>query len=322
ILPKEPGYAHPGDLNLTLCGDGKNPSSGYSFVVAGWDNTRTKLLRGTQVLAENSGRDAFFRETHNQNTQWHRRWFYIRASATRATKDGKNGVQLTLTLDDRPILSAFDPDPLPTWKSGGHVAFWTLDSTLMIARAKIEAQHLGTKTMPAGLLDTTPAVPNAGTGLAPEPVTEGDTATSVVSRDGDGWNVQNPEAGGYFETKLNRAPLSATPQTHFSLDASIPAGVQIDAYCTIDGQAYTLEMTGGQKPDPIAPTLGAMTRAAPGATYSFALGEALAKRFPGRTNWKIESLSLGARHGDPYRWLGFGGNALGARYRIANLRWE
>lgn len=329
ILPKEPGYAHPGDLNMTLCGDGKNPSSGYSFVVAGWDNTRSRILKGTQVLAENTGTEAYFQETTNHNTKWHRKWFYIRAEARQAVKDGKTGVQLTLTLDDSPIVTVFDPNPLPTWKEGGRVAFWTVDSTLMIARAKIESAKMGLKALPTGLMDSMPQPVLAATGsattLKPVAVNNGDNASVIVSADKGGWTLADPASGGPFEARLNAAPLQATPATRLQFDAEIPAGVKIDTYCVIDGQRYTLEMTGEQKPDALAPSLGKMTRSAPNTAglskWSFDLGAALQKRFPDRKSWPIESLSLGARHGDNYRWLGFDGNAMGSRYKIANLQW-
>jgi hypothetical protein len=319
-LPKNPGYGHPGDLNITLCGDGKNPASGYSFVVAGWDNTRSKVMRGTQVLGENDGAEAYFRNTANTNTQWHRKWFYIRVEARRAQKDGVNGLQLTLNMDDKPIVTVFDPNPLPTWNNGnGRVAFWTLDSTLMIARAQIEAEKLGLKSLPSGLLDATPtrsaATPSAS---QPIPVAMGESDSALVTRAQDGWKITNPAAGGAFEVTLGSAPLNVTPQTRFELEAEIPAGVKIDAYCVIGGERYSIDITGEQKPDAMAPSLGKMTRS--GSQWSFDLGAALQKRFPNRTFWKIDSLSLGARHGDAYRWVGFDGNALGASYRILNWK--
>ncbi|HEX9996015.1 MAG TPA: hypothetical protein VGB45_02645 [Abditibacterium sp.] len=317
ILPKEPGYSHPGDLNVTLCGDGKNPSSGYNFVVAGWDNTRTKLLRGNQVLAEVSGPGAFFPNSINHNERWHRKWFYIRAEARRATVNGKNGVQLTLTLDDNPILTAFDPSPLPNWEKGGRVAFWTLDSTLMIARAKIEAHKMGLKSLPVGLLDTIPR-PNVNA-KAPQPVVLSDAATALVSPAKEGWKIQNPVSGGHFEVRLGDKPVEATPQTRLEIDASIPAGVHIDAYVLIDGALHTLEMTGNQKPDAMAPPLGQMTRA--GTKWNFDVGAALQKQFPNQKTWKIEALTLGAKQGDVYRWAGFNGNSLGASYELRGWDW-
>lgn len=322
ILPKEPGYGHPGDLNISLAGDGKNPASGYSFVVAGWDNTRSKLLRGTQVLAESHSDDAYFQETINNNMKWHRKWFYIRAEARRAVKDGKRGVQLTLTLDDTQVLSAFDPNPLPNWQRGGRVAFWTLDSTLMIARAKVEAQTMGLKSLPAGLLDATPRVlkVNNGTSLSdmPQAVILGDDASALVTPEKIGWKISNPTSGGIFEVKLGAKTLTVTPQTRLEIDAQIPQGVKVDAYIQIGDALSTLEMTGAQPLDAMALTLGKMTKT--GNKWSFDLGAALQKRFPSQKSWKIDALSLGARQGNAYRHVGFDGNALGSSYRVSGWR--
>ncbi|PQV64932.1 hypothetical protein B1R32_103199 [Abditibacterium utsteinense] len=321
ILPKEPGYGHPGDLNITLAGDGKNPASGYSFVLAGWDNTRSKVLRGNQVLVENSGPEAFFHETINHNDHWHRTWFHIRAEASRAQKNGKNGVQLTLKLDDIPILSVFDPNPLPNWERGGRVAFWTVDSTIMIARARVEAQSLELKTLPAGWLDAAPR-PSLGVSAAgekaPLATVAGDDATALVSAEKNGWKIQDPASGGIFEVKLPLKSGEITPQTRLEIDAKIPAGVKVDAYLQIGDALSVIEISGAQKIDAMAPLLGKMTKN--GDKWSFDLGAALQKRFPSQKMWKIEALSLGARHGDAYRWLGFDGNALGATYHLSAWR--
>ena len=42
----DPAYRHPGDVNITICGDGRDLSSGYTFVLGGWGNRWTRLLRG------------------------------------------------------------------------------------------------------------------------------------------------------------------------------------------------------------------------------------------------------------------------------------
>jgi hypothetical protein len=316
ILPKEPGYGHPGDLNISLAGDGKTPASGYSFVIAGWDNTRSKILRGSQPLAENRGEEAYFQETISNNMRWHRKWFYIRTEARRAVKNGKPGVELILTLDDTQILRAFDPNPLPNWERGGRVAFWTLDSTVMIARAKVEAEKMGLKTLPTGLLDSTPRPATANQGVTPVVLDE--VASAYVTPSPKGWKVQNPTSGGIFEVKLGAKTLDVTPQSRLEIDAQIPQGVKIDAYIQQGDAISTIEMTGDQKPDAIALPLGKMTRN--GDKWSFEIGAELQKRFPGQKNWKIDALSLGARHGDAYRWFGFDGNALGASYQLAGWR--
>lgn len=325
-LPKEPGYSHPGDLNVSLCGDGKNPASGYSFIIAGDNNTATKIMRGDKVVAERTDDKATFHNTINHNMNWHRAWFYIRA-ATRATKrDGKDGVLVSLKMDamgQSLDMEYFDADPLPLYQNGGRVAFWTLDSTMMIARARIEAEKMGTRSLPAGLIEAayvdSKDAPVAD-GLAPVAVVETDIKTAIVAPGNGNWTITNPVAGGIFAVDLNRAPLTATPATKFSMNASIPAGVKVDLYAMIDGQWHTIAISGDQKPDPMAPTLGAMKNA--GNAYSFDIGAALTREFPGQKEWKVDTLRLGAMQGNPYRWIGFDGNDMNANYRIANLSWK
>ncbi len=322
-LPKEPGYSHPGDLNVSICGDGKNPASGYSFILAGDNNTATKIMRGNKVVAQRRDEKGTFQNTINHNMAWHRTWFYIRGEARQTQKDGKTGVMVTLSLNDEKLLEYFDADPLPLYKEGGRVAFWTLDSTMMIARAKIEAEEMGTRALPSGLMEAAYVdleAPAKSTGLAPVAVVETDVKTAIVEPSKDGWKITNPVAGGIFAVDLNRAPLAATPTTKFSMNAQMPAGVKVDLYAMIDGQWHTIQLSGGQKPDPMAPTLGNLNKA--GNAYSFDVGAALAKEFPGEKAWKIETLRLGAMQGNPYRWVGFDGNDMDASYQISALNWQ
>ena len=322
-LPKEPGYSHPGDLNVSLCGDGKNPASGYSFVLAGDNNTATKILRGNKVVAQRTDDKGTFQNTINHNMAWHRTWFYIRASARAATQNGKDGVLVTLSLNDEKLLDYFDADPLPLYNDGGRVAFWTLDSTMMIARAKIEAERLGTRALPSGLMEAAyidlDDAPKAG-GLMPVGVVENDVKTALVEPSKDAWTITNPVAGGIFAVDLNRAPLTATANTKFSMNAAIPKNVKVDLYAMIDGQWHTIAISGDQKPDPMAPTLGEIN--SNGNAYNFDIGAALAKEFPGEKTWKIDTLRLGAMQGNAYRWVGFDGNDMDSSYRISNLSWK
>jgi hypothetical protein len=326
-LPKEPGYSHPADLNLTIAGDGLNVASGYSFVVAGHDNTRTQILKGNKVVAERSDERARFQNTINNSERWHRKWFYVRGEAKRAQKDGKSGVMVSLTLDEDRLLEWFDADPLPSFEKGGRVAMWTVDNTLMIARAKIEAEHMGARSLPAALLDAnrSPVSAPSSAPLAPVAVVEDGAATALVDEDAGKWRITNPAAGGVFSVDLTRQILEATPQTKFSFDAQIPDGTKIDLYVLVDEQWHTIEVTGAQKPDALAPLLGraASSKNASGfSTFTFDIGAALAKEFPGEKSWKIDKLRLGALHGNQYRWVGFDGNTTGASYRLGALNWK
>ncbi|HID07555.1 MAG TPA: hypothetical protein EYP10_10485, partial [Armatimonadetes bacterium] len=75
-LPTTPGYSHPSDLNITICGDGRNLDSGYSFIFAGWRNTKTAILRHEKVVAVTP--NMRMRNPINTNMEFHRHWFYLR----------------------------------------------------------------------------------------------------------------------------------------------------------------------------------------------------------------------------------------------------
>ncbi len=317
-MPKEPGYSHPGDLNVSLCGDGANPASGYSFVVSGHDNTRTQIYRQGKLVADNASDKASFHETINHNMAWHRTWVYVRAEARHATQNGKNGVMVTLNVNNEPLATYFDPSPLATWKSGGRVCFWTLDSTLMLARAKVEAQTAGSLSVPVTLHDTTPQGTITDSPVAGRivPVVENDEATVSLSPSKDGLRVENRIAGGQFAAVLEAQPQKITPQTRLSFDWKASPDAKVDVYVRTGDDWHLLELSGDQRPDAMAPSIGKAKRGTVQNGWtpvSFDLGSAL----PGvRT---IDEIRIGALHGDAYRWQGFDGNSEGAWYELKGL---
>jgi hypothetical protein len=120
---------------LTVCGDGKDVSSGYALVFGGWGNTRSAILRQGAVVAETP------RRLPVGDTDFHRKWLRVRAEREGAEirfqawyQERRNGPE-TLALS----LSYADPDPLP----GGQVALWTWDNGLVVARARLAAEVIG-----------------------------------------------------------------------------------------------------------------------------------------------------------------------------------
>ncbi|MDF2439706.1 MAG: hypothetical protein JWN98_690, partial [Abditibacteriota bacterium] len=343
-LPKELGYSHPGDLNISLAGDGKNPFSGYSFIVAGWDNTRTRIYRGTQMVAENADEGARFDRATNHNFPYHKRWSYIRAEARRVNKSGQSGVQIKLSIDDAIIAQWFDPNPLPAWERGGRVAFWSLDNTVMIARAKIESEQMGVKFVPADVVQaaTPPPISPAASGVEwmPRALLSDGIQSTFIAADAQAtqpaWRIRNATPGGLFSVQWVRAgePQKASLmrvglKTRLEWEMALPPEVKIDAYVTIDGQRHLIAISGNEKPDPAAIPLGAALRTnlAPSPTggslwqrLSFDLGAALHKLNPNAGTWNIQAIEFGALHGDPYRWIGLNGNPLGATYHVRGFK--
>ena len=338
-LPKEIGYSHPGDLNITLAGDGKNPASGYSFVLAGWNNTKSAILKGNRIVAESRGEAARFQRPINHNGEFHKRWFYIRVEARRAQQDGSDGVRLKLLVNDVTAVEYFDAAPLPAWARGGRVAIWTVDSTIMVARAKIESESIGARALPSGLLDATaiapPAAANAGNALMPRPIVRDGIASTIIERAGGStatagstqeaeWTIRNPVSGGDFAALLTRGdapnePWTATQDARLELDLALPAAVKVDLYVKIAGTQHLVKITDTQPLDASVRLIGSTQSQAVDANwrhYSFELGAALKKIYPAAASWDIEEITLGALHGDEYRRLGFDGNELGASYRL------
>jgi hypothetical protein len=329
-LPKEIGYSHPGDLDLTLCGDGKNPSSGYSFVIGGWYNTRSAILKNSTVVASSTAADAIFDKPTNQYNGFHRAWAKIRAEVRATTQNGRNGVLIKLTMDDHLLASYFDPAPLPAFNDGGRVAVWTADSGIMLARISIENEHLGERSLPEGLINTEQKVllpASDSNGLMPVAIIGDDAiASSVVTNlPRDSWNITNPKSGGIFAVNLqdNNSPSSKSPlhinaKSHLSFDLKMPATIHLDLYLTIDGNRYLIPLNGNQQPDASAPVLlqPKLSQSNGWQHVDVDFGKVLSGVLPKDKSWNLQQIEIGALHGDYYRWLGFDGNLLGSQYQL------
>ena len=323
-LPKELGYSHPGDLNVTLCGDGKNLWSGYQFIVAGWDNTRTRLYKGTQVVAETRAPEALFHHTMNHDMEWHRHWFDVRAEARQTVREGKTGVLLRLTMDGKTLLEFFDAQPLKTFVEGGRTAFWSLDGSLLLARARVEAREMGQNSLPGGMIDAGTPLSDA---TAPQPQEDHGGYSALVARlpgesGAAAWKISNAASGGTFAVTY---PVrgAVNPNSTLEFDLKLAPGAQIDLYPMVDGQTYCVTVADEGRADARMPSLGRAQGAVnPGGWthYEFDLGKALRTNDPTKQRWALEGVQMGTLTGDPYRWTGLGGNPYGASYQIRGLQ--
>ena len=124
-----PGYTHPSDINAILCGDGENLCSGYSFILAGDNNQRSKILKGNDLVALNTL--VKFINPVSDNFEFHRHWFDIRIE--------KSGDHITYMVDGKLVAEWNDPEPL----AGGRVGFWSWqENGILIARARMAAERI------------------------------------------------------------------------------------------------------------------------------------------------------------------------------------
>ena len=117
-------YRYARDFNVSICADGQDPTSGYSFVFGGWDDTRTAIVRRKKVLATSSF-------LIPRSSSIHRKWYYIKAE--------KRGNTLNFWIDGTRVLTCTDPNPL----RGSRVAIWSWDCPIMVARVRISASRIG-----------------------------------------------------------------------------------------------------------------------------------------------------------------------------------
>jgi hypothetical protein len=122
-------YQYAGDINATVCADGRNLTSGYSFLFGGMKNRGTQIFRKGQLVAESP-----FRIPAGQNI--HRRWFYV--------KIRKQGRLVSLSVDNQPVVEYTDPDPLV----GEQLALWTYNNGIMVTRVRISSESGRVMEMP------------------------------------------------------------------------------------------------------------------------------------------------------------------------------
>ena len=124
-------YEYASDMNATICADGQDLASGYSFIFGGWNNQYTRILRRNDVVAESRSRVIPTRQSI------HRRWFYIKIE--------NRGGRLQYWIDNELALEYRDPRPL----RGRRLAIWTWNNGIMVARVRLSCGHTG-RLEPAG----------------------------------------------------------------------------------------------------------------------------------------------------------------------------
>ena len=112
-------YQYAADINAVICGGGRDIVDGYSFMFGGWNDKGSYILRGTQVLSENTS------VIIPRAGSTHRRWFHVKLR--------KHNDTLALWVDGVEAGKATDPDPL----NGDRFALWTWNNGIMVAQVRV-----------------------------------------------------------------------------------------------------------------------------------------------------------------------------------------
>ncbi len=125
-------YEYSQDMDISVCADGKDLTSGYSFLFGGFGNTVTGVYR----QAERWALPAAGHEIVIDRRNLHRKWYHVAIA--------RKGNQFEMRIDDKLVLTATDANMLP----GGHWAIWTYNNGLMIARVRVTAEEIGPRDSP------------------------------------------------------------------------------------------------------------------------------------------------------------------------------
>ena len=318
-------YVRASDINTTICGDGRSPSSGYSFILGGWNNTKSALLRNGEIVAEKS--DLILPDPNAQDLTAHRGWSRIRME--------KSGNQIRVFYEKQLVLEYTDPNPLPD----GRIGLWSFHNEPVAGRVRIWYANEGAPSVvrkPARQL--TQLEPTARPADAPailddfesgvgewQPLDDAPVLLELDRKNAAGGGaslrVTNQEDGGPFAVIAVNTPFSVEQWPELSFDYRLSPGTKVSAYLQIDGRWYAVKLTGEQAPwDGV--TVIASADAADDGKWRHAkidLLAALREANPSPSNATVTQIVLSPPW-ESYTLCGIGGNAFGASYWIDNFR--
>ena len=320
-------YVHPSDINLALCGDGKSLGTGYSFVLAGWNNTRTAILRNGKIVAETP--NLVFIDPSTRDS-FHHHWFRVRAE--------KLGDRVRLWVDGRRALEYKDPEPL----EGGRVGLWTFHNDLMVGRARLwyaDEEQPGSvvrlPALPEQTLQPTPRPAGAtevrddfesGVGEwsvskeAPGALLELDTHTAAGGK--HSLRVTNGEDGGQFTVYPVTTPFRASEWPLLSFDYRLTPDVKVNLYLYTDGAWHAVKLTADEPEADGVVTLGSVPNLQTDGKWHHVevdLLGLLQAHYPQFRIFQVKELVL-CPPWESYTRCGMGGNERGAQYWIDNFR--
>ena len=301
------GERSPMDINISL-GDGRNVSSGYSFLFAAKNREINQIRRQNAVAWEKP----FLMPAGVGDT--HQDWFYCRLEK----RTDKSGVHFKWSVNGREISNWSDAKPLP---NANHLAFWSLKGGLSIARVRL--WHQGVKNGALEAKTVVAANQNAlknalGTWTPRGTGREASARVQVVSDEGKpALQVTNPKNGGDWTLYATRQSFKAGV---LEWDYRLKPGAKVNLYAKIAGQWHEIAFSGGASTtEQNQPTLGQIAGVTSDGKWHrarFDFKNALASR---GLSGSIESLAFAAPQHD-YLRAGLGGNAQGATYWLRGLK--
>jgi len=320
-------YIHPSDINATLCGDGQRLDGGYSFVLAGWRNSRSAILRNGEIVAETP--DAIFADPSTRD-EFHHHWFRVRAE--------KLGGQIRFWVDGELILEYTDSSPLP----GGRVGLWSFHNDLVVARARLwfaqEEQPGGVVRVPG--IETVSLQPTPRDRSAPAVFDDFETSSgewwvppdapgALVALDAktaasgrQSLRVTNQDEGGPFTVYPVTTPFRISDFPVLSFDYRLTPDVKLNLYFYTNGEWHALKLTAEQFPGDGVVVIGEVPDLQADGRWHHAevnLFDLMQRAYPQFKVFQVKQFALSPPW-ESYTRCGIGGNHRGTQYWVDNFR--
>ena len=228
------GERSPVDLNLSVGADGRDLASGYSFAFASHNRTKNTIWRGDEVAMQKPF------EMPPGAGDTHQDWFYVRLEKRQIG----GSVKFKWSVNGREIATYADPKPL---MDGGHLAFWSLNGGLSMARVRLWSAGVST----ADPKDWTPA-PKTKTIANPlghwDVRGAGDEVSArliPVAAQNGALQIVNPQSGGDWTTYVTRQSFSPALHPIVQWDYRMDESVKLNLYARIEGQWHEIIWSGG-----------------------------------------------------------------------------
>lgn len=319
-------YVHPSDINTTICGDGRSLRSGYSFILGGWDNTKTAMLRNGEIVAETA--DVVLPDPNSRDLAAHRGWSRIRIE--------KFGNHISMYYENKLVLEYTDPDPLP----GGRVGLWSFHNELVAGRVRLWYADEGppsvgrkpemrlTELMPTERPADASGVFNDFEQDSGEwqPLDDGpvllELASGGASGHGTSLRVTNQDEGGPFAVAAVTTPFEVGQWPQLSFDYRLNPDVRVNIYVMFDDRWHAVKLTAEQPPGDDVPFIAEVPDVIADGKWHHAqvsLLESLQAMYEGFIPSTIDRIVFSPPW-ESYAWCGIGGNGYGATYWIDNFR--
>lgn len=325
MVREAPPLERAADIGMTVFGDGKNLYSGYTLVLAGDDNSWTRLYRNGENVASTSEQSFLLPADYSDQRaleQIHRRWIHVQMV--------KRGNVIECYYQDRLALRFEDDNPI----SEGRIAMWTVNNGFVISRARIldasaPGQHVPLRTY-ARFEDE-----HISNWVSSE------LSASIERMEAGEYKVTNLLSGGTFGVKLKPEKLAAGKRAVLKFKAKFDPQANVDLY--FEEAVSQVPLGPGKRNFVRESKFGLTGPAEPTAILQTGyepqriaiIGSAPEEIFDGewqqitidftpylQRNREIKNIVIANYSNSDYLLAGFSGNRQGATYYLKDIEWE